>query len=104
MKYWSHRNEKIQTLVNKDNKLLYSPAYQHECNSIEHYFSVLKSKLKKLDNLSYKQIDENIKKAIDEIPVKHYENIMKGTYNIDYGSKEMKKKTPKKTPKKNYKK
>ena len=100
----SHRNEKIQTLVNKDNKLLYSPAYQHECNSIEHYFSVLKSKLKKLDNLSYKQIDENIKKAIDEIPVKHYENIMKGTYSINYGSKEMKKKTPKKTPKKNYKK
>lgn len=41
-----------------------------------------------------------IKKAIDEISVKHYENIMKGTYNIEYGSKEMKKKTPKKTPNK----
>ncbi len=31
----------------------------HEGNGIEHYFSVLKSKLKKLDNLSYKQINDN---------------------------------------------
>ena len=100
----SHRNEKIKTLVNKDNKILYSPPYYHEGNAIEHYFSVLKSKLKKLDNLSYKQINDNIKEVINKIPVKHYENIMKGSYNIEYGSKEMKKKTPKKTPKKNYKK
>ena len=37
--------------------------YQHYCNSIENYFSILKAKLKKLDNLSFKEIDENIKKA-----------------------------------------
>ena len=81
----SHRNEKIKTLVNKDN-------------------SVLKSKLKKLDNLSYKQIGDNINETVKEIPIKNYENIMKGSYNIEYGSKEMKKKTHKKKPKKIYKK
>ena len=43
----SHRNEIIKTLVNKDNKLLYSVPYQHYTNAIENYFSVLKSKLKK---------------------------------------------------------
>jgi hypothetical protein len=48
--------------------------------------------LKKLDNLSYKQINDNIKEAIKEIRIKHYENIMKGSYNIEYGSKESKKK------------
>ena len=40
-----HRNEVIRNLVNKDNKLIYSVFYQHFTNAIEHYFSILKSKL-----------------------------------------------------------
>jgi hypothetical protein len=35
----------------------------------------LKAKLKKLDNLSFKEIDDNIKKATKEIPKEHYYNI-----------------------------
>ena len=44
----SHRNELIRNLVNKDNKLIYSVPYQHFTNAIEHYFSILKSRLQKL--------------------------------------------------------
>ena len=100
----SHRNEKIKTLVNNENQILYSPPYQHNCNAIENFFSVMKSKLKKLDNLSYTQIDENIKKVINEIPKEHYLNIIKGTYIRDKDiitKKEKKTKTPKKKYKPN---
>ena len=99
----SHRNEKIKTLVNKDNKILHSPPYYHEGNAIEHYFSVLKSKLKKLDNLSYNQIKENIAKAVIEIPKEHYHNIIKGTYDRTPKTEQKTKNKPK-TPKKIYKK
>jgi transposase len=102
----SHRNDKIKELVNKNNKLLYSPPYQHECNGIENYFSVLKSKLKKLDNLSFTQIDENIKKVIKEIPKEHYYNILNNTYinkNVNNIKPDDKKKKTNKTPKKKYK-
>ena len=51
----SHRNEKIKELIGKNNNLLYSCVYQHFTNAIENFFSVLKSKLKKLDNLSYNE-------------------------------------------------
>ena len=45
----SHRNAKIKELVNKHNTLLYSVPYQHFTNSIENYFSMMKSRLYKLD-------------------------------------------------------
>jgi hypothetical protein len=35
--------------LNKDNHLLYAVPYQHFTNSIEFYFSMLKSRLQKLD-------------------------------------------------------
>ena len=57
--------------------------YQHFTNAIENFFSVLKSKLKKLDNLSYKEINDNIIKSIKEIPKEHYYNIFKGAYVRD---------------------
>ena len=47
----SHRNEKIKELLNKHNTLLYSVPYQHFTNSIENYFSMMKSRLQKLDGL-----------------------------------------------------
>ena len=43
----SHRNERVKELINKNNKLIYSVPYQHYTNSIEMFFSLLKSKLHK---------------------------------------------------------
>lgn len=54
--------------------------YQHYTNAIELYFSLLKSKLRKLEGLKYNELRLNIKKAIKEIPKENYKNIIKGTY------------------------
>ena len=43
----SHRNPKVKEVINKDNHLLYAVPYQHFTNSIENYFSMLKSRLQK---------------------------------------------------------
>lgn len=71
----AHRNERIKALVNKDNNLLYAVPYQHFTNSIENYFSMLKSRLQKLDGLKYENLKENIQKVISEIPKEKYENM-----------------------------
>ena len=76
----SHRNERIKALVNKHNNLVYAVPYQHFTNSIENYFSMLKSRLQKLDGLKYENLKENIQKVISEIPKEKYENIFKGAY------------------------
>jgi len=34
----SHRNERIKTLINTNNKILYSVPYQHYTNAIENFF------------------------------------------------------------------
>ena len=77
----AHRNERIKTLVNKHNNILYAVPYQHFTNSIENYFSILKSRLQKLDGLKYENLKENIAKVISEIPREKYENIFKGAYD-----------------------
>ena len=64
----SHRNEIIKDLINKDNKLLYSISYQYFTNAIEHYFSILKSKLQKLEGLTYNELKLNIKNVIKDTP------------------------------------
>jgi transposase len=76
----SHRNAKIKELVAKNNNLLYSVPYQHFTNSIENYFSMMKSRLYKLYGLTHTDLMTNIKKVINEIPKEKYENIIKGTY------------------------
>jgi transposase len=76
----SHRNEKIKALVNKHNNILYAVPYQHFTNSIENYFSMLKSRLQKLDGLTYHELKKNIEKVLKEIPREKYENIFKGAY------------------------
>jgi len=93
----SHRNETIKTLVNKDNQILYSCAYQHYTNCIENYFSVLKSKLKKLEGIKYNELKENIKNVLKIIPKETYMNIFKGSYEreIEYKKKSKSKKTSK---------
>jgi len=79
----SHRSDKIKELVNKNNKILYSVPYQHFTNSIENYFSMLKSRLQKLDGLTHEKLKENITNVIRGIPKEKYENIFKGAYNRD---------------------
>ena len=71
----SHRNEKIKELVNKHNNILYAVPYQHFTNSIENYFSMLKSRLQKLDGLTYNKLKKNIEKVMQGIPRDKYENI-----------------------------
>jgi len=77
----AHKNDTIRDLINKHNKLLYSVPYQHFSNAIENYFSMLKSKLHKLNGLKYDNLKENIVKAIDIIPQEYYKNILEGAYN-----------------------
>jgi transposase len=80
----SHRNERIKELVNKHNKILYAVPYQHFTNSIENYFSMLKSRLQKIhklgDGLTHAELKENITKTIRNIPKEKYRNIIKGAY------------------------
>ena len=76
----AHRNERIKELVNKHNNILYAVPYQHFTNSIENYFSMLKSRLQKLEGLKYENLKENINKVIGEIPKEKYENIFRGAY------------------------
>ena len=76
----SHRNERIKTLVNKNNHILYAVPYQHFTNSIENFFSMLKSRLQKLDGLTHAELNENITKTIKNIPKDKYKNIIQGAY------------------------
>ena len=76
----SHRNERIKELVNKHNNILYAVPYQHFTNSIENYFSMLKSRLQKLDGLTHLKLKENIENVISKIPKEKYINIFKGAY------------------------
>ena len=79
----AHRNEIIKNLVNKDNKLIYSVPYQHFTNAIEHYFSILKSRLQKLEGLTYNELKLNIGKVIKDIPKETYKNLLIGSYKRD---------------------
>ena len=57
--------------------MLYSVPYQHYTNSIEQWFSVLKSNLRKEKDIGLTKIKDNIYK----IPKSVYKNIFKGSYN-----------------------
>lgn len=76
----SHRNTRVKELITQHNNLLYTVPYQHFTNSIENYFSMLKSRLQKLDGLTHTELKENITKTIRNIPKKKYKNIIKGAY------------------------
>ena len=77
----SHRNIRVKELINKNNKLIYSVPYQHYTNSIEMFFSLLKSKLQKKQGLYYEDLNNNIKEVIKTIPEDYYKRILNGTYN-----------------------
>ena len=65
----SHRNPQVKEVINKHNNLLYAVPYQHFTNSIENYFSMLKSRLQKLEGLKYENLKKNIKKGAYEIQI-----------------------------------
>lgn len=96
----SHRNPKVKEIINKDNHLLYGVPYQHFTNSIENYFSMLKSRLQKLDGLSYAELKRNIENTIKTIPKEKYRNILKGAY--ERPEKYVSKKNKTRKIKKNY--
>ncbi len=83
----NHRNERIKELVNKNNKILYAVPYQHFTNSIQNYFSMLKSRLYKESEegkgLTQEKLKANITSVIRGISKEKYENIFKGSYNKD---------------------
>jgi len=76
----SHRNPKVKEVITQHNHLLYDVLYQHFTNSIENYFSILKSRLQKLDGLTHAELKENITKTIKHIPKEKYRNIINGAY------------------------
>ena len=88
----SHRNPKVKEVINKDNHLLYAVPYQHFTNSIENYFSMLKSRLQKLDGLTHTKLKENIENIISKIPKEKYINIFKGAYKRPEKNKTRKRK------------
>ena len=96
----SHRNPKVKEIINQHNYLLYAVPYQHFTNSIENYFSMLKSRLQKLDGLTHTELKRNITKVIQGIPKEKYRNIVKGAY--ERPEKYVSKNKTRKRPKKNY--
>ena len=58
---------------------------------IEGYFSVLKSKLQKNNDIGLEKLKQNIRKLIKEIPKTTYKKLFKGSYE------RTKKYTPKKS-------
>lgn len=87
----SHRNQEVKEVIQKDNNLLYAVPYQPYTNVIEGYFSVLKSKLQKNNDIGLEKLKQNIRKLIKEIPKTTYKKLFKGSYE------RTKKYTPKKS-------
>jgi transposase len=77
----SHRNKNVKDVIQKDNNLLYAVPYQHFTNVIEGYFSVLKSKLRKQNDVGLNKLKQNIRKLIKEIPKTTYKKLFQGSYN-----------------------
>ena len=95
----SHRNELIKELIRKNNHILYAVPYQHFTNSIENYFSMMKSRLQKTEGLKYIDLKANIASVLRNIPKQKYENIFKGAYERPekYVAKNKTRKKPLKT-------
>ena len=70
----------VKDVITQHNHLLYAVPYQHFTNSIENYFSMLKSRLQKLDGLTHAELKDNIINTITNIPKDKYRNIIKGAY------------------------
>jgi hypothetical protein len=63
----SHRNPKVKERITKHNYLLYTVPYQHFTNSIENYFSMLKSRLYKASGEGEGQTHETLTHRITDV-------------------------------------
>ena len=88
-----HKNLEVKEVIDKNKKLLHSIPYQHYTNGIENFFSVLKSKLHKMEGLTLSDVKNNVKKAIEQIDRETYKNILIGAYRRDKNYIQKKKKT-----------
>ena len=77
----SHRNQNVKDVIQKNNNVLYSVPYQHFTNTIENWFSILKSKLRKQNDIGLEKLKKNIRKLIKDIPTITYKKLFKGSYN-----------------------
>ena len=60
--------------------MIYADLHYH-INVIEGYFSVLKSKLRKQNDVGLEKLQQNIRKLIKEIPETTYKKLFQGSYN-----------------------
>ena len=60
---------------------MYAVPYQHFTNVIDGYFSVLKSKLRKQNDVGLEKLKQNIRKLITKIPKTTYKKLFQGSYN-----------------------
>jgi hypothetical protein len=84
----SHINTKIKKLVNKYNNLLYPILYKHFLNCIENFFSILKSRLQKLEGLKskelkYEELKKNIIRGIYKRPIGFIRNLSNRTRKLN---------------------
>lgn len=77
----SHRNQNVKDVIQENNNVLYSVPYQHFTNTIENWFSILKSKLRKQNDIGLEKLKKNIRKLIKDIPTITYKKLFKGSYN-----------------------
>lgn len=91
--------DRLLEYINLNNDLLYSIPYQHYTNGIENFFSILKCKLYKLNGYKYDDLKNNISKAIKDINISSYKNILRGAYERDNYVKKSRKPISRKTKK-----
>ena len=77
----SHRNQNVKDVIQENNNVLYSVPYQHFTNTIENWFSILKSKLRKQKDIGLEKLKRNIRKIIKDILTITYKKLFKGSYN-----------------------
>ena len=63
--------------------MLYSFPYHHYTNTIEQYFSLFKSKLRKKKGLGYEELKKNVKRVLWEISRETYNKLFEGSYKSE---------------------
>jgi transposase len=79
----SHRSLKLKFLINnksKNNKLLYSVAYQPKTQAIGGFFAQLKLKMLGVESFSLTLLQNFIAKILENLPEQLYYNLIRGAY------------------------
>jgi len=73
-----HKAKEVVDNIEKDNKIIYSIAYNPQCNPVENLFSQLKSHIKKYSPDTYDELKDKIKYIFsNKIKKKHLKNYFK---------------------------